>query len=85
MEDNEKYAEIFDKVIDNVDLSEEEGKIVEDLKKEELKTDTEKELYQLFNEEQGTVNDFSKKYFSNISEKNHVLAKLRYLELGDFQ
>jgi len=69
--------DLFDKIMDNEELTDEEVKIVDQLKNEEIKEE-EKEMYQLFEEEDDVIYNFSSKYFKNIRQKNKVLAKIAY-------
>jgi hypothetical protein len=72
--------ELFDKIMDNKELTEEEVKVVEKLKGEEI-TEEEQEIYELFQERDDFILDYDKKHFEDINEKNKVLAKLKYKEL----
>jgi hypothetical protein len=71
---------LFDKIMDNEELTEDEVKIIEKLKNEDI-SEEEYELYREFMEQDDLIIDFNPKYFKNINEKNKVLAKIRFKEL----
>jgi hypothetical protein len=72
--------ELFDKIMDNKELTEEEARMVEMLKGEEI-SEEEQEIYELFQERDDFILDYDKEHFKDINEKNKVLAKLKYKEL----
>jgi hypothetical protein len=74
--------DLFDKIIDNEELTEEEVDVVNQLKSEEI-TEDEHEIYQMFEEQDDFTLDYNSIYFSNIQEKNKVLAKIRFKELEE--
>jgi hypothetical protein len=74
--------ELFDKVMDNIELTQEEVIFVEGLKKEEI-TEEEQELFQLFQEQDDNILDFNPTYFKDIHEKNKVLTKIRFKEMNE--
>jgi hypothetical protein len=74
--------DLFDKIMDNEELTEEEVEVVNKLKSEEI-TEDENEVYQMFEEQDDFTLDYNPIYFSNIQEKNKVLAKIRFKELEE--
>jgi hypothetical protein len=72
---------LFDKIMDNEELTLEEETLIEKLKGEEV-YEEEQEIFEMFQEQDDFVLDYDIRYFKNIHEKNKVLAKLKFKELN---
>jgi len=78
-----EYSEIYEKLLDGYykdDFTEEELAIIEKLKANLTLNEIEERIYtEIF--EQDDFADFDEELFNSLSEKERVMAKVKYLEL----
>jgi hypothetical protein len=73
----EAIDNLFDKVMDNEELNEIEGQVVQLFKVEPIRNEFEQQVLDQFQEQDDFIYDYNSRYFFNISEKIKVLAKLK--------